>query len=178
MKERRAFTLVEVLIAIAIVGMIVPALYSVIDLLRDMNRQVSSHLEETTHEEAVLRTLYADVAGSDGNISIRKDTFDRVCIEKTVHSLYDIPFPRVCWVVDKAKHRLIRIEGKRFLLPLKREAPVYTDVMLEKITLFELKLYNEIFYAYIRSKTHPVHMFAVSGIKKPKPKKRKHTLKK
>lgn len=173
MRRREAFTLIEVLIAIAIVGMIVPALYSVIDLLNDMNAQVRSHLEETTYEEAVSRTLYADIAGSDGNISIRKDIYDRLCIERTVHSLYDTAFPRVCWVVDKPDHRLIRVEGKAFSLPLERETPVYSDVMLEETTLFEVKWHDAIFYAYIRSKNHPIRMFAVSGIEIPKRKKKR-----
>lgn len=172
MKRRAGFTLIEVLIAVLIVGFLVPALYRVLDLLYDMNNQVKTHLDRNAKAAEVMRTLYLDVAESDGNLTLHKDTFDRLCIERTVHSIYEKGAVRVCWVVGKRKHTLFRIEGKSFTLPLGREDEVMIDPMLVETTLFDLYHKQDTFIAYLRAKedTAP-HMFALNHIKKKPPKK-------
>jgi len=86
MLKRPGFTIIEVLISIALMGIILPALYQTVDLLRDSNTHLFENLEKAKKVTQVTDTLYLDLVSSDGNISIQKDEFSRVCIENTKNS--------------------------------------------------------------------------------------------
>ena len=88
MLKRSAFTLIEVLISIALLGIILPALYQTVDLLRDSNSHLFDYLEKAKKVTQATDTLYLDIISSDGNISIKKDEYSRVCMEQTKNSLY------------------------------------------------------------------------------------------
>lgn len=173
MQQRSAFTLIEVLIAIALMGIILPVLYNSIDVLQDSNRQMHEHVIKSKQQSRAMRTLYLDIAGSDGNLTIRKNDFDRLCIERTTNSLYGLSSPKVCWVVLKEKQRLVRVEGIGYHLPLRSAERAEADTAAEDLTLFNVVWGKGNVLVSLQQKGTKAVQFLVQGITKPKiPQKR------
>ncbi len=178
MGKRKAFTLLEVLISIALLGIILPALYESVDMLRDSNAQLFKYVEKSKEVSKVTETLYLDILSSDGNLSIKKDDFTRLCIEQTRNSLYALPTAKVCWVVLKKDHSLLRIEGNGYTLPLREDDRVETDLVMKNIELFDIYYRKDkILVLLQQSKKEPVS-FLIQGVSKPKKKKKKKHKKK
>ena len=174
MRNQKAFTLIEVLISIVLLGLIIPALYKSVDVLRVSNSALFSQLQQSKKEARAIETLFLDIASSDGNLTIRKDTFDRLCIETTQNSLYGLASPKVCWVVLKEGHDLIRVEGYDFHLPLKSEEFVGADVVIRQLDLFDVHWKKDKVVVTLQQKHKAPISFMVQGITKPKkPKKPK-----
>jgi prepilin-type N-terminal cleavage/methylation domain-containing protein len=175
MRAQKAFTLIEVLISIVLLGLIIPALYKSVDMLRNSNSALFSHLKQSKKEARAIETLFLDIASSDGNLTIRKDTFDRLCIETTQNSLYGLASPKVCWIVLKEGHDLIRVEGYEFHLPLKSEEYVNADIVVKQLDLFDVYWKKDKVVVMLRQKHKEPVSFMVQGITKPKkPPKKRH----
>ena len=87
-RGRKGFTLIEILISISLLSLVLLALYKSLDTLRASNRQLLDHLQKAQREKQATQTLFLDIAGSDGNISIAGDEFAQLCLEESVNSLY------------------------------------------------------------------------------------------
>jgi len=168
MRAQKAFTLIEVLISIVLLRLIIPALYTSVDMLRNSNSALFSHLQQSKKEARAIETLFLDIASSDGNLTIRKDTFDRLCIESTQNSLYGLASPKVCWVVLKEGHDLVRVEGYDFHLPLKSEEFVEADIVVKHLDLFDVYWKKGKVVVMLQQKHKEPVSFMVQGITKPK----------
>ncbi len=115
MSNRKAFTLLEVLISIALMGIVIVALFSSVDMMQNSNQQLAQYVEKSKKITKATKVLYLDILGSDGNITIQKDEFSRVCMEETQNSLYALPAAKVCWIVLKKDNTLARIEGNDYI---------------------------------------------------------------
>jgi len=173
MGSRKAFTLLEVLISIALLGIILPALYESVDMLRDSNQNLFKYVEKSKKITKATQTLYLDILSSDGNLTIQKDDFSRLCIEQTSNSLYELPSAKVCWVVLKKEHNLLRIEGNGYQLPLRADDRIEADIVMRNIELFDV-YYNQdkVLVLLQQAKKEPV-VFMVQGVTKPQKKKSK-----
>jgi len=178
MGSRKAFTLLEVLISIALLGIILPALYESVDMLRDSNQNLFKYVEKSKKITKATQTLYLDILSSDGNLTIQKDDFSRLCIEQTSNSLYALPSAKVCWVVLKKEHALLRVEGNGYQLPLRVDDRVEADIVMRNIELFDVH-YNQdkVLVLLQQAKKEPV-AFMVQGVTKPQKKKKKSKKKK
>jgi len=177
-KQRGAFTIIEVLISIALMGIILPALYESVILLRNSNSHLFEHLEKAKKVTQVTDTLYLDLVSSDGNISIQKDEFSRVCIENTKNSLYALSVAKVCWVVLKNNNTLLRIEGYDYHLPLKEDEKVEVNTVMENVELFDVYYAKDKILVLLQQKAKEPISFMIQGIEKPKKKKKKKKKKK
>jgi len=163
MVKRSAFTLLEVLISIALLGIILPALYKSVDLLQDSNAHLFEHVEKSKKISKVMEVFYLDILSSDGNLSIQKDNFTRLCIEQTNNTLYELSSAKVCWVVLKKDRALLRVEGNGYLLPLRADDRVEADIIV-------YHKQDKVLVLIQQAKKEPVS-FMVQGVTKPKKKK-------
>jgi len=172
MANRKAFTLLEVLISIALLGIILPALYQSVDMLKDSNAHLFKYVEKSRKTTKATQTLYLDILSSDGNLTIKKDGFSRLCIEQTKNSLYALPSAKVCWIVLKKDHALLRIEGNGYQLPLRADDRVEADIVMKNLKLFDVyHVKDKILVLLQQAKKEPVS-FMVQGVSKPKKKKK------
>jgi prepilin-type N-terminal cleavage/methylation domain-containing protein len=171
---RRAFTLIEVLISIALLGIIIAALFPTVSMMRSSNEQLLEYLKKAKKVTQSTKVLYMDILGSDGNLTIKKDDFSRLCIQKTRNSLYGLSVAKVCWVVGKEKNTLTRVEGNNYHLPTRSEDKVEVDRVIEHIDLFDVYHHKDKVLVFLREKGKKPISFMVQGITKPKPPPKDH----
>ena len=171
-KNSQAFTLIEVLISVALLGFVMVVLYKTLDMVRYSNAHLYSYLQKTTKIIKGIETIYLDILESDGNLTIKQDDFSRLCIEDTINSLYNLPSAKVCYVVLKDKNRLIRIEGNDYKLPKNGDDRVEIDEIMEELTLFNIQRNRDKVLVMINSKNSKPISFIVQGVIKPKSSKR------
>jgi len=173
MYRRGAFTLIEVLISITLLGLILPALYKTVDLLDDSNTHLFDYLQKSKKETQATTTFFLDIASSDGNLSLNNDAFDRICIEHTMNSLYGFPSAKVCWVVLKQDRALARVEGRSFHLPVGAEESVFVDIVMQDMNLFDIYWQGGKVVVLLQQEGKEPVTFMVQGVTKPKPKAKK-----
>lgn len=170
MLNRKAFTLIEVLISIALMGLILVPLFSVVEMMRNSNDQLLHSLEKSTQITKATKVLFLDIMSSDGNFTIKKDEMTRFCMEETSNSLYGLSSAKVCWLVLKEKNTLVRAEGNAFKLPLGYEDKVEVDKIIPFIEIFDISRDKDKVLVVIKQKEKEPISFLVQGIYKPKPK--------
>jgi prepilin-type N-terminal cleavage/methylation domain-containing protein len=173
MAKRKAFTLMEVLVSIALLGIILPALYQSVDMLRDSNQHLLEYLGKAKKVSKATQTLYLDILSSDGNITIKKDEFTRLCMEQTKNSLYALPIAKVCWVVLKKDNTLVRIEGNAYNLPLGSEERVEINPIMKDVEVFDVYHQKDKILVLLQQQAKEPISFMVQGVSKPEKKKKK-----
>ena len=172
MSNRKAFTLLEVLISIALMGIVIVALFSSVDMMQNSNQQLAQYLEKSKKITKATKVLYLDILGSDGNITIQKDEFSRVCMEETQNSLYALPAAKVCWIVLKKDNTLARIEGNNYKLPVGSEERVEVDSIMNNIEVFDVYHEKDKVLVLLQQQGKEPVSFMLQGITKTVPKKK------
>ena len=167
MQNRKAFTLLEVLISLALLGLIIVPLFSVVEMMRMSNANLLHALEKSEKETKATKVLFLDIASSDGRLTLKKDDFTRLCIEETKNSLYALPVAKVCWVVLKNKNTLARIEGYNYRLPLKYEDKVEVDTVMQGVELFDVYHTKDKVLVLLKEKGKTAISFMVQGVTDP-----------
>jgi prepilin-type N-terminal cleavage/methylation domain-containing protein len=178
--NKRAFTLIEVLIAIVLLSIVLVGLYSVLDTQRRSVFVIKKNLDEAVKQDRAIMVLYNDILKSDGNITVKKGDRDTLCINETTNSLYGLDVAKVCWIVLKQDDTLSRIEGNSYDLPLKLEDKVELDKVMRFVELFDVtkdKKSGNILVV-VASKNKEPFSFLLQNMKEPpKPKAKKKVIK-
>jgi prepilin-type N-terminal cleavage/methylation domain-containing protein len=169
--QRKAFTLLEVLISIALLGIIVVALFSTVSMMKDSNEQLYDYLQKAKKVTQATQVIYLDISSSDGNLTIEKDDLTRLCIEGTRNSLYALSLAKVCWVVLKKDNTLIRVEGNAYELPTRLEDRVEVNRVMKNVELFDVYHEKDKVLVALKQKGKEPINFMIQGIIKPKSKK-------
>ncbi len=164
--NRKAFTLIEVLISISLMGIVIVALFSAVDILRDSNKHLLKYLNQSQKVTKAIKVLYLDILGSDSNLTIKKDEFSRLCISRTSNSLYGLPMAKVCWLILKEDNTLIRTEGSVYEVPLKMEDIVEVDKIMKGIELFDIYHQKDKVLVLLQQKGKEPISFMIQGILK------------
>jgi prepilin-type N-terminal cleavage/methylation domain-containing protein len=114
MRKNRAFTLLEVIISVALLGIIFAYLYSTLEGLRKSTSFYKEKLDSFESEQKIVEVLYKDITLSSTKAQfLEKDTKDFTILKlKTKNSLYNIDNPTVIWYIDKDK-TLKRLESSK-----------------------------------------------------------------
>ncbi len=134
--SKRAFTLIELMISVALISLIFIYLYSSIDSLKFTNKFYENKNLELELREKFLTTIYRDMALASGGIKFLEKpdskNYSIVQIDKSKNSLYNIKNPNVVWFVSKKDDTLIRLESKSTIkLPI--EDNEMFNVHLDKV---------------------------------------------
>jgi len=167
MANRKAFTLLEVLISIALLGIILVPLFSVVDMMRDSNSHLLNSLEKSKEITKATKVMFLDVLSSDGKLEIKKDEFTRLCMEETKNSLYNLPIAKVCWLILKKKNTLVRVEGNSYTLPLKADDRVEVDSVMTGVELFDVYHKKDKVLILLQQQGKEPISFMVQGITNP-----------
>ena len=126
--RRRAFTLIEMMIAITLFSVVMIFLYQSVASLGKSNRFYGDKLEVITTEQLLLKTLYLDLAlsvpNTDQIVSINKN--EDIVLMQTSHIIHTHVMPYVAYFI-KDKH-LYRIESAtKLTYPFERDLNVVID---------------------------------------------------
>lgn len=141
--RRNAFTLVELVVSIALFGLITVFLFGAIDELRKQQsffQQKEALISKKNQIISLLRTDVDRAQAINVTASTSKD-FDQISISGSNRSLYGIDRPFVVWVVLKAHNTLVRLESAYpITLPIRPEALYLThsDLIGKRCELFRL----------------------------------------
>jgi len=169
--QRKGFTLIELLISIALLSLVLIALYKSLNMLQSSNKQLFDHLQKAESQKQATETLFLDIVASDGNITIERNEFSRLCLENSSNSLYGYPSAKVCWVVSKDKKSLLRSEGQNYTLPLNSDDIVAVDRAIEDIDIFQVYRNKDEVLVLIQQKFKTPITFIVYGVPKKLKKK-------
>ncbi|WP_292662928.1 prepilin-type N-terminal cleavage/methylation domain-containing protein [Nitratifractor sp.] len=167
MKRRGGFTLIEVLVSIALLSLVLLGLYRSLDIQRTSNRKLQAYLDRALRRDRVVSALYRDLLFSDGNLSLHKGEYDRLCIHRTEHSLYGLPAAQVCWLVLKEGKELLRVEGGNYSLPLHRDDRVAIDRLMGPMELFDLYRKKGELLVVLKAGGRPADAFLLQGLRQP-----------
>ncbi len=126
-ETKKAFTLIELIISIILLGLIVTFLYSSIANLQKSNTIFSKKDKASAKELKILSLIYDDIFEAvELNITKQKpfDTIDLM----SKNSLFDIEYPYITWLVSKDDNYLLRIESTK----------KFKNVSSEDINLFHI----------------------------------------
>lgn len=165
--HRKAFTIMEVLISIGLLGIVIVALFSTVSMMKDSNEHLYGYLQKAKKVTKATKVLYLDIISSDGNITIKKDDFTRLCIQQTRNSLYSLSLAKVCWVVLKDKNTLARVEGNAYKLPTRFEDRVEVNRVMQNVELFDVYHQKDKVLVFIKQKGQEPITFMVQGVTKP-----------
>lgn len=172
-KNKKAFTLIEVLISISLLGIVLVALFSTVAMMRDSNAHLYSYLQKAKIVSKSTKVLYLDILNSDGNITIKKDDFTRLCMEATRNSLYALSLAKVCWVVLKKDNTLARIEGNNYRLPTRFDDKVEVNPIMKHIEIFDVYHQKDKVLVFLKQKGKTPISFLIQGVSKALPKAKK-----
>ena len=109
---KKAFTLVEILVSVVLLGVISLFVTSTITQTRDNNKIFENRIVEDKKQEIMSNLLYDDIYLSK-DISAQSYKNYSILYTKGKNSIYGIEEPFVVWLVLKEKNRLIRMESAR-----------------------------------------------------------------
>ena len=115
---KKAFTLVEVIISVILLGLIVTFIYKALENMQTSNQIFKNRSKELEKEEKIIKLLYEDILEAD-YIKITGGKKYKAVELKTNSSLYNISKPKVLWFVSNYKSTLTRAESTK--LPLNYE---------------------------------------------------------
>jgi len=131
---RRAFTLLEMMIAISILAIIMLFLYESLSKLQQGNRFYEQKLQNVEFEQTFVKTLYLDLALAQKKSLevISKDKQYDILLMQTQHSIHKRIMPYVGYLISE--EGLFRVESSQKLnYPLQ----LGTEMLVDKLGKIE-----------------------------------------
>ena len=137
--QKRAFTLIEMIISIIILSLIVMFLYAGLNSLEKSSTFLQNFTKEDRLNSRVKKLFILDILQSqDINITRVNKKIDTISFISN-NSLHNTPLSKITYAVNSNKE-LVRLEGQNYKLPLKQEQ-IYSinfDIILRDIEYFRI----------------------------------------
>jgi prepilin-type N-terminal cleavage/methylation domain-containing protein len=178
MRLRHGFTLLEMLISTVLLSLVLLGLYGALNMQQRSTKHLFEFLTNALDADRGVLVLYRDIFQSDGNITLKNGEFDRLCLNSTSHSLHGLALAKVCWIVAKEDHALLRIEGNGYRLPLRYSDGVEIDRVMGPVELFDVQKDKKNVLVGLQQTNRDPYVFVVQGVEPPpkivkkKPKKK------
>ncbi len=111
MIEKKAFSLVELIISVLLLGIIVTFLYSTVSNLERTNKIFAANEKALSEKEKIVDLLYDDIFTAN-SLKITGLEYTLTSMQ-TNNSLFDIAQPYVTWLVSREKNTLLRFESTK-----------------------------------------------------------------
>jgi prepilin-type N-terminal cleavage/methylation domain-containing protein len=148
---KKSFTLIEILISIAILSVLFLALSNVISYLSNSSLFIKHKYQHTENSDRFLKVLYYDLLDAD-YINIKQSKNYSFVKMRTTNSLYRIPKPYVIWYVSKNGNSLMRLESPKDVnLSVEREY-YYLDKFAQNVKIFKIYQKNGGYFVYFDNK--------------------------
>jgi prepilin-type N-terminal cleavage/methylation domain-containing protein len=117
---KRAFTLIEMVIAVGLLSVIMLFLYQMTANLERNNRHYIAYVDDAEHEQRIVQTLYLDLVRSENNsttvIPVER-AYDQL-FTQSANSVYRRIMPYIAYRISDRV--LYRIESSRPITPFTR----------------------------------------------------------
>ncbi len=140
--KRHAFTLMELLVSVALLTLIVLFMYGAIGSSKLANKTLKKHSIQEQNRTMVFNLLYRDLFES---ISVEvlptQNKHFTLLHLQTNNTLHQVAAPYVSYYVDSQTKKLIRLEAaKKINLPIRYEDRyrVYADIIISDVSDFNL----------------------------------------
>lgn len=146
---RRSFTLLEILIAVAILSMLFMAMSNILGQAKSIKRVLAHSSQNGVKKNILAKVLYNDLLQAR-SIKIEKSPEENYCrvFIRTANSLYDIIEPYVVWYVSKNHKSLMRAESYNPITLPDREL-FYLDRFAKNVQVFRVYKKGEKLFVYI-----------------------------
>ena len=139
---RRAFTLMELMVSIALIVLIALFLFGAIANMKRSNETLLKHDASQSKRDKIFNLLYRDIlCSSERNITKTGNKHYTLLNLRTGNSLHETTMPYVLYYVHREKNRLIRLESAKSIeLPVKYEQlhSIKADVLIEDVDDFSV----------------------------------------
>ncbi len=111
MKNSKAFTLIEVLISIGLMGIMFIYLSSTVNSVKIQNAHYIGISDKVKTEKRIYRLFNLDLTQIIGKVKITNNTNFDIIEFQSKNSIYGIIYPTIYYLVSKKENALIRIES-------------------------------------------------------------------
>jgi len=166
--KKRAFTLIEILVSVMLIGLISIFVASSIHQTKKGSKSFERIVKKTSKTEEFVKILYEDILQSN-SIDIKEYKRYSILSLRGKNSIYDISYPYTVWLVLKRDNTLIRLESAREIkLPIKEETQkyIFADSIQKECQTFLLKLSRDkkSVLVYIELKNYKKILFEVTKL--------------
>ena len=140
--SRRAFTLIELMVSIALTVIVVLFLYKALATQEISNKVLAKNAASLHQTDQIFDLLYRDFLES--NETKIATTFNKdynILYLATKNSLHNIPFAYVVYYVNAKDKTLVRLESAyplKLPVDLEKIKYIFADTLIDKITKFRV----------------------------------------
>ena len=140
MLDKKAFSLVELIISIVLLGIIATFLYSTVSNLEKTNIIFAANEKALSSREKVIDILYDDIFAAN---TLTLTGFEHSLVSmQTNNSLFDIEVPYVTWLVSKDKNTMLRFESTKAFKKMNSQNTNYYHVSKVRENCEVFKIYQ------------------------------------
>ena len=140
--SRRAFTLVELMVSIALTVIVVLFLYKALVTQEISNKVLAKNATSLHRTDQIFDLLYRDfLESNETKISTTFNKDYNILYLSTRNSLHDIPFTHVVYYVNVKDKTLVRLESAypmKLPIDLEKIQYIFADPLVKKITKFRV----------------------------------------
>lgn len=141
--NKRAFTLVEMMISITIFSIVIIFLYQALDITKKSNKFYTKQLEKLESKSDIKKLIFEDIINSEGNTTkgISEDKNGNQIFKFKTSNIFHNPFyTNVTYLLSK-EDNLLRIESKDIFDKNKMHSFIdntYIDIVENNVTKFKI----------------------------------------